>query len=47
MIGDSLNEDVCGAINAGWSAIYLNRKNKQSVNCRQVNTLRELLCLFP
>ena len=46
MIGDSLNEDVCGAINAGWSAIYLNRKNKQSVNCRQVNTLRELLCLF-
>lgn len=46
MIGDSLESDIEGALNAGWEAIYLTETIPQNFNGRSISKLPELTRLF-
>jgi len=48
MVGDSLDKDVLGAIQAGWNAIWLNPNNESApVGIRSISRLKELCEIFP
>ena len=43
MIGDCIEADVKGALDAGWDAVFFNESNKKhNLNCKQVNHLLDL-----
>jgi putative hydrolase of the HAD superfamily len=46
MIGDSLESDIAGALNAGWQAIYFNEDNSHSHSGKSISSLKELKDLF-
>jgi putative hydrolase of the HAD superfamily len=46
MIGDSLESDIEGALNAGWEAIYFSEKVENDFNGRMIKDLSELKMLF-
>lgn len=39
MIGDSLDNDVYGAMNAGIDAIYYNQKNEDNFDKRKIKSI--------
>jgi putative hydrolase of the HAD superfamily len=45
MIGDNLDSDIAGAVNAGWQAIHFSESGDSSHNL-QVKNLSELLRIF-
>lgn len=46
MIGDSLESDIAGALNAGWKAIYFTENKNHSHNGMSISSLKELKDLF-
>lgn len=46
MIGDSLESDIAGAVNAGWEAIYLAEEKHSSFDGKTILRLEELRDLF-
>lgn len=46
MIGDSLESDIHGALNAGWEAVYLAQDSSNGFNGRTISRLEELKMLF-
>jgi putative hydrolase of the HAD superfamily len=48
MIGDNMDADICGAVNAGWSAIYFDIKNmgKCENADASVSTLEDVIGLL-
>ncbi len=46
MIGDSLESDVKGALNAGWEAIYFAEDKVQNYEGRTISNLKELKGIF-
>jgi len=46
MIGDSLESDIQGALNAGWEAIYLTEDRAHGFDGKTISRLEELKALF-
>lgn len=46
MIGDSLESDIHGAINAGWEAVYLTQEEVPEFKGRTISSLGDLKALF-
>lgn len=46
MIGDSMESDIHGAINAGWEAIYFAEDNEHQFEGRSIRRLEELKKIF-
>lgn len=42
MIGDSLESDIAGALNAGWEAIYFHESKRHTYSGLTISNLREL-----
>ena len=46
MIGDNFNNDVEGALNAGWQAIYFSKNNYPNYEGFHITSLKELYTIF-
>lgn len=46
MIGDNMESDIQGALNAGWEAIYLSHQNEEGYKGRTIRRLEELRLMF-
>ncbi len=46
MIGDSLESDIEGALNAGWDAVFLTENNDHGYEGKTISRLEELRMLF-
>ncbi len=44
LIGDNPDTDICGALNAGWHAIFFDRENHGDIdNCMRVTSLLDII----